>query len=207
MVRTVKEPAERRSEIIDAACRLFLEKGYDNTTMTDVMKRLQIAKGTIYHYFDSKQELLFAVIDRMTEEQLAIQQNLLEKTAGTALERFEQFVIAGSRQSDHETIVEHLHKPANAGMHMHMLARHITIQAPLYAELIEQGCREGIFTTDSPREQAEFFLAGIQFLTDMGIYPWSEAQLQRRIAAFPQMVERLLGASPGSFNFLLKVFS
>ncbi|HKJ64350.1 MAG TPA: TetR/AcrR family transcriptional regulator [Desulfopila sp.] len=206
MVRTVKDPAERRGDIIAAACRLFLEKGYDKSTMADVMKELHIAKGTIYHYFNSKEELLIAVIDHMSEEQLAVQLAILENSAGNALERFEQFIIAGSRQQDHETVIEHLHKPANAGMHMLLLARHITVQAPLYAGLIEQGCREDLFVTDRPLERAEFILAGIQFLTDTGIYPWKEAELQRRIEAFPPMVESLLGASPSSFAFLLKVF-
>jgi hypothetical protein len=76
-------------------------------------------------------------------------------------------------------------------------------QAPLYAELIRQGCEEGLFQTEHPLECAEFILAGIQFLTDMGIHPWKQEDLIRRLLAFPPMIEALLNAPQGSFQFLL----
>jgi len=91
-------------------------------------------------------------------------------------------------------------------MHIRKLARHITLQAPLYADLIRQGCEDGLFTTDAPLECAEFILSGIRFLIDMGIYPWSDEQLRRRIEAFPALVESLLREPEGSFRFLLQLF-
>jgi hypothetical protein len=88
-------------------------------------------------------------------------------------------------------------------MHTRLLAVALLKQAPLYAKLIQQGCDEGIFQTESPLECAEFILSAIQFLTDAGIYPWTQADLMRRIQAFPQLVEQLLKAPPGSFQFLI----
>lgn len=75
-------------------------------------------------------------------------------------------------------------------------------QAPLYAEIIQQGCDEEIFKTEVPLECAEFILSAIQFLTDMGIYPWTEKDLKRRIQAFSALIEQILQAPPGSFQFL-----
>ena len=66
MIRTVKKASERRSDIISAARHLFRAKGYDKTTMQDVIQRLGIAKGTIYHYFPSKEVLLEAVLKHCT---------------------------------------------------------------------------------------------------------------------------------------------
>ena len=57
MVRTVKKPEERRQEIILAAAELFRSKGYEKTTMQNVMDAVGIAKGTIYHYFKSSFDL------------------------------------------------------------------------------------------------------------------------------------------------------
>ena len=62
MVRIVKLPEQRRREIVEAAGQVFLQKGYESTTMQDVMQRLGIAKGTIYHYFSSKNDMLGAVL-------------------------------------------------------------------------------------------------------------------------------------------------
>ncbi len=208
MGRVVKNPEERRREIIEAACQLFLTKGYDSTTMKDVMAHLHIAKGTIYHYFGSKEELLEAVIANVAEAEMQRLQELLENIEGGALERLQQLITAGSMrhgENDHEQLLEHLHKPANAGMHLRLLARVLTRQAPVYAELFQQGCEEGLFATDHPLECAELLLGGIQFLTDMGIYSWTPEQLQRRWAAFPALIENQLHAPPGSFSFLLEL--
>ena len=87
MVRIVKKPEERKSEIVAAACELFLSKGYDSTTMQDVMRKLGIAKGTIYHYFSSKEDLLEAVIDSLAESEMLRLKKVLEKGKGNALSR------------------------------------------------------------------------------------------------------------------------
>ncbi len=63
MARIVKKAEERREEIIAAAREIFQLKGYESTTMHAVMKKLNIAKGTIYHYFASKEALLEAVVE------------------------------------------------------------------------------------------------------------------------------------------------
>ena len=76
-------------------------------------------------------------------------------------------------------------------------------EAHLYAQLIRQGCDEGLFQTDNPLECAEFFISGAQFLTDMGIYPRLQADLERRMQAFPRLLEALLKAKPGSFQFMV----
>ena len=63
MARVVKNAEDRRDEIIKAARELFETKDYDKSTMQDIMGKLNIAKGTIYHYFKSKQALLEAVVE------------------------------------------------------------------------------------------------------------------------------------------------
>lgn len=205
MVRIVKDPQTRKEEIVAAAGELFLAKGYDKTTMKDVMTELKIAKGTIYHYFKSKEELLEEVIISVVESKMKLQRQLVDETKGTALERIEQLVLLGTESgSDQHALLDHLHQPANAGMHIRLVALLVIRQAPLYETLILQGCQEGVFSTDSPLECAEFILAAIQFLTDAGVYPWSEEQLTRRIGAFPNIIESLLQAPRGSFQFLRK---
>lgn len=202
MVRIVKNAAERREEIVAAACRLFLSKGYDKTTMQEVMHEVQVAKGTIYHYFKSKEELLEAAISSIVKEEIDQLQQVMENSRGSALDKIEQLALAGIDSHDQE-LLDHLHQPGNAGMHIRLLAALITKQAPLYAELIRQGCEEGIFETETPLECAEFILAATQFLTDEGIYQWTDEQLRRRGLALPGLVEAQLRAPEGSFQFLL----
>lgn len=202
MPRVVKKPFERKAEIIDAAHDLFQAKGYEKVTMQDVMNRLGIAKGTIYHYFRSKDELLEAVIEKTSEKLIAKMRTAVKQSKGNALEKMKALVKAGRLEAD-SYVFDALHKKGNEALHTRLLVATLMRQAPIYAELIEQGCREGLFQTATPLECAELMLSGIQFLTDQGIHPWTEKTLQRRVLAFPKLIEQLLNAPEGSFSFLL----
>lgn len=205
MARVVKKAEDRREEIIKAARELFETKDYDKSTMQDIMEKLNIAKGTIYHYFQSKQALLEAVVENIVDEELEKKRELLNSSRVkdlNAIEKIKIIVTENNTDSENEQILKNLHHPENAEMHTKQLGRYIAKLAPLWADLFSQGCREGIFKTEHPLEAAEFILAGVQFLTDKGFYPWSELQIARRMKAFTYLIETQLGAPEGSFAFL-----
>lgn len=205
MTRIVKKPDERRKEIIQAARELFQEKDYDKMTMQDLMKKLNIAKGTIYHYFSSKEDLLESVVEDLMDEELKRKKQLLKSSRGSnlnALEKFRMLVTTDTMAKDNEQILESLHHPGNTLMHTRLLGLYIIKLAPIFAVVIEEGCDQGVFKTEHPRECAEFLFSGFQFLTDLGFYPWSQRQLARRAKAFPSLIETQLGAPKGSFSFL-----
>ena len=203
MVRVVKDPAVRRQEIVAAARQLFMEKSYDATSMQDVMGKLEIAKGTIYHYFKSKEDLLQAVVDQIIDEDCQRKNDLVKNTPGSAMDKLRALLSMQSAAESNEAILDQLHHERNAAMHIRLLAEAITRQSPIYAEIIQQGCEEGFFHTEHPMESAEFILAAMQVLTDVGISPWPPQDLQRRILAFPALIEAQLKAPPDSFTFLV----
>lgn len=205
MVRTVKDPETRKAEIVTAARRLFGLKEYEKTTMQDVIDELGIAKGTIYYYFKSKEELLDAVINQMADEAIERMQSVIENGQGNALEIFQQLIAAGNIADENPEIMEQLHNPRNSGMHAIMLAIAVKSAAPFYAKVVEQGCSEGVFKVANPLETSEFILTSVQFLMDTGICQWSEDDLMRRAMALPGIIESLLGAKAGSFQFLLQM--
>ena len=207
MSRIVKKPEERRQEIIATARELFQTQEYQNTSMNNIMEKLNIAKGTIYHYFKSKDELLEAVVENIIEEDIAHKQALLQDVSANALEKFRLLITSNDATEENDRILSYLHQPGNVAMHTRLLAVAIEKQAQLYANVLEEGCEEGIFEIENPLECAEFLLAGIQFLTDMGVYPWKQDDLMRRIKAYPALVEAQLKAPKGSFNFLVNQLS
>lgn len=204
MGRTVKKPMERKADIIQAARLLFLQKQYEKTTMQDIMEFLNIAKGTIYHYFSSKEELLEEVVKDIVTQNCKCLLACVHQAQGSALEKLETLTKMSNISEENKPILEHLHASGNEVLHLRLLTETIVKQAPIYALLIEQGCKEGVFTTKYPLESAEFILSGIQFMTDMGIYPWSKEDLVRRINVFPRLIEHLLQAPPNSFQFLFQ---
>ena len=207
MTRIVKKPDERRKEILQAARGLFQTKAYEKVTMKELMEKLNIAKGTIYHYFPSKEDLLDAVVEDLIGEELKRKKQLLKSRICRkldALGKFRILVTSDTMAEDHEQILESLHRPGNTLMHTRQLGSYLIKLAHLFAAVIEEGCEQGIFNTEHPLECAEFMLAGFQFLTDMGFYPWSKAQLERRMKAFPSLIEAQLNAPKGSFSFLIE---
>lgn len=81
MARTKREldPGVKRDQIEEAACRLFLDKGYEDTSMAAVAVAAGVAPNTLYWYFASKDDLLVAVLDRLVNQAMqtfASQQDL-----------------------------------------------------------------------------------------------------------------------------------
>lgn len=77
-MRIVKEYEERRKEILETAERLFLKKGYTKTTVNDILKEIGIAKGTFYHYFKSKEEVMDEIIMRIIKEDVTKAKSCLQ---------------------------------------------------------------------------------------------------------------------------------
>ena len=92
MIRIVKKPMERKSDIVRTARDLFKAKGYDQTTMQNVMDSLDIAKGTIYHYFQSKEALLEAVIEDIVGANIEKMETLISQASGNAIEKIRLWV-------------------------------------------------------------------------------------------------------------------
>ncbi len=204
MTKQVKKPEERRREIVSASRNLFLEQDYENTTMQDVMEKLQIAKGTVYHYFKSKEDLLEAVVKDMVVEFILMVENALNQCQGNALDKMRTLITTGMTASTQSDMMDNLHRPGNMRMHILLLALTISNLAPLYAQVISQGCKEGIFHVEHPLECAEILLAGIQFITDTGCYAWNKKDLQRRALAIPVLLENQLQAPKGAFKFMIE---
>jgi AcrR family transcriptional regulator len=205
MKRIVKKPDERRREIIQAARDLFQEKDFEAVTMQELMQKLNIAKGTIYHYFASKENLLEAVVENLIDKELRRKKHLLKSRQcrkKNALEKFRILVTSDTMAEDNEQILKSLHRPGNTLMHTRLLGQYVLKLSPVFAAVIQEGCEQGVFKTEHPRECAEFLFSGFQFLTDVGFYPWSQTQLSRRLKAFPSLIEAQLGAPKDSFSFL-----
>ncbi|CAM3039558.1 TetR/AcrR family transcriptional regulator [Paenibacillus sediminis] len=203
MARVSKSPEERKKDILDAAKELFQTKGYERTAVSDIVKKVGVAQGTIYYYFQSKSDIADALIDRELQENIAsLQQIVDEQGAGAVdkLEKVRKLLAQGNNRMDE---IEYLHEDHNAMLHQKALVRMIREYAPLVASIVEQGNREGVFHTDNPLVITEFLLAGSQFLFDPGIFSWTEEELRLKLAAVDEITEKLLGAKKGTFHFSL----
>lgn len=197
-MRIVKDAEERKNEILDVAERLFATKGFDSTSTGDILAEVGIARGTLYYHFQSKEEILDAVIGRMIGRQLAEAKNLVNQKEIPVWQRLTLMIRALQIGDDWgDVLMEQIHRPQNALMHQKVQERLLAGMNPLLTELIEEGVAEGICHTDYPAEVAEmtFLYANTAFDTFAEL---SEAQRQRKMAAFIYNLERLLQMEQGS---------
>ena len=64
------KPKNRKDRIMEAALRIFAEKGFQNATITEISKEAGVSEATVYEYFGTKEDLLFAIPEKITNETL-----------------------------------------------------------------------------------------------------------------------------------------
>lgn len=76
-----KTKEERIEEILNAATKVFLEKGYQNTTMEDIIKNTTLSKGGFYYYFKSTRDIFFEIMDKTTENHIEFTNYLVSNSS------------------------------------------------------------------------------------------------------------------------------
>ena len=191
-----KEAEERKKEILDIAEELFTAKGYDNTSTTDILERVGIARGTMYYHFKSKEEILDALIDRIIQGIVCNVKSALSCKA-TAPQKILLFI--GATRVDSaigKEITDYAHKPQNALMHQKMLNSLLAALTPIAAGIIKDGIKEGSFSTDYPEETAEMLLIYSSVVFD-DMNEITTAEREKKVAGFVSNMERLLGVKSG----------
>ncbi len=215
MPRVVKEYDERYAEFLDVAQRLFYQKGYDQTSVQDIIQTMGVAKGLFYHYFRSKADLLDALIERMAEQAVASLQPMVNDPtldAQTKLHRFfdstQNWKLANKAFMLELTRV--LYRDENILMRTKIARAGVERIAPLLADILRQGVAEGVYDVEHPEESAPILLELGQSLAnamvDVLLNPpateteleVSLAALERRVRAHERAMERILGAPPCS---------
>ena len=123
-MRIVKDATERKNEILDAAEELFAAKGYDATSTGDILERVGIARGTLYYHFQSKEEILDALIGRINQALIARARRIAEDQSVPVVERIIRTIASMNLEEEKSSIghevLEQVHKPQNALMHQKM---------------------------------------------------------------------------------------
>lgn len=199
-MRVVKTAEERKNEILDVAEQLFVEKGFENASTNDIIARIGIARGTLYHHFKSKEEILDAIVERMTREGIARAKEAVSDKKVSIYERLTAAIMALNIHNDVEAeVFEQIHKPQNALLHRKMEERLLNGVVPIIAELIEEGNESGLFDSKYPKEAAEMILVYSNVAFDE-LSDHTPEVVARKAMAFVHHTERIIGAKEGSLE-------
>ncbi len=213
MARKVKqaEYETRRTDILEAAQRLVYSKGYEGMSIQDILAELHISKGAFYHYFDSKQALLEALIERMAQQVIQLLVPIVEDERLPAPEKLQRlFDVASRWKTDRKdvllTLVRVWYADENAIVRLKAESAVLPLIAPLLTAIVRQGVKEGVFHTGFPDQSSCIVFSILQSFGDALVPlilqhetdPEAFGRLETLSASHQEAVERILGAAAGS---------
>ena len=195
-----KPTEQRRKEIVDAARQLFLVKGYEATSTVDIMKAVGIAKGTLYYHFSSKEEILDALLEDITDQ---IKHAAIPFGEGCVLPIADRMIgvirAINTCSGGEEYIIDALHLPQNALFHQKSHAMTIEKIKPVMLEIVEDGMRQGILHTGHPESAVHMALT-------YSLIAFDHNTDDELASGFIYHLERMLGAKEGELEKLKELF-
>lgn len=193
---------DKKTIILDALHELFKEGKAGTASVSDIAKKAGIAKGGLYYYFRSKEEVLDALVAREYEDIIKTCDELSEQSTGNATEKLKLFLKSYRSSYVDPSLDEYLHMPQNAAIHQKSLVQILSALSHIISRIIRQGIEEGTYTCEYPQEYSEIIMSVFAFLLDHGIFSWTGQQYLMKLKALADMLEKGLCAKKGSFDFL-----
>ncbi len=171
MARTAKNPVERRRELVDAAERLFLRKGYERTAVSDVVRSIRVAQGTFYYYFDSKAAVLEAVLEKIFSALKNTLATINERSDIDPPEKFNKMLYRFFRfNREKRELFEAAHLEGNMILHHKLQEMGHSMLIPHLLEVIEAGVAQGQFHAPCPEETTDIlFHAVVHLMHEPGV--------------------------------------
>ncbi len=191
----MKKGEKRKQELLKIAYDMFLSRGYENTSVDEIIAEAQIAKGTFYYYFPSKEQLLEAVIDMMIESEAETVRQIIGSDLPVP-QKIVAVITSVKPAESEQPIQDALMRPENVLMHDRIRKKLIEVIVPLLSEVIEEGVGKGIFACDHIPERVRMLLVISNATFN------ERAFTERDIAVFIDMTEKLLGADQGTMGFI-----
>jgi len=187
-----KYPEVTVEKILDVAQQLFLEKGYDNTTIQDIVNHLDgLSKGAVYHHFKSKEEIMDAVSGRMFTAD-----NPFEKVRMRAdlngLQKLQEAIRQNQSDEARTSLtIQSIPLTRNPRLLVEMIESNRRVLTPYYQELLEEGNRDGSLHTEYVREIAEL----IPLLTSLwllpSVFPADKEGMKQKFCFLGEMLEKM----------------
>lgn len=153
----------RRAQILDAAEKLFFEKGYDRTSVQDILDALGMSKGGFYHYFDAKDAVLRAVSERRAERRFSRLNAELYGSRRSPIDRLNLLLGMANLFETEELrfaslILKLCYVERDAAMRDHRRRILLDTLAPYMADVLNEGVRDGSFHVRRPLEVSRLLL-------------------------------------------------
>ena len=190
-----KKGERRKQELLKIAYQKFVQNGYEETSIDEIIAEAHIAKGTYYYYFSSKEATLEEVIHMMIDDEVQRAKDILSSTLSIP-QKLVGVITSLRPEKKENNITDTLNQKDNIIMH-EKISRRIADEAiPLLAEVVSEGIVQGMFACEHIEERVKMILIISQHLFDNSHF--SEADIE----VFVDTVEKILGAKLGTLSFI-----
>ncbi|MBE5965809.1 MAG: TetR/AcrR family transcriptional regulator [Lachnospiraceae bacterium] len=189
-----KYPEETVERILDAATELFLEKGYENTTIQDIINRLgDLSKGAIYHHFKSKEDIIIAVINRLYGTVYPVYHEIKSSKELNGLEKLKKLFLFSVGNTSQEILVQTLpNLLKNPKFLAIQLDKTVNELAPEFIEpIILDGINDGSIQTEYPKELAEVMTMLANIWLNPFIFNCTKEQIYKKCLFFKHLMTKL----------------
>ncbi len=191
----MKKGEKRKQELLKIAYEMFLSRGYENTSVDEIIEKAQIAKGTYYYYFSSKEQMLEEVIQMMIESEAETAKQIVGSEIPVP-QKIVGIMTSIKPAEAEQPISDALRQPENVLMHDKVRKKLIEVIVPILSEVVSEGVEQGIFNCDNIPERVRMLLV-------ISNDTFNERQFSERdIAVFIDMTEKILGAEKGTMSFI-----
>ena len=190
--------------ILSVSAKLFLEKGFDKTSMMDIAKTAVISKGAIYHHFQSKDEIIKSVTERQAQTVKDAMENFLSETYSLSGKEQLQLILERNfeNQKAHYLDVMSI-RMKSAEFVLSYMQSCVNKDSAFVSEIIKRGIADGSLVTDSPDECAEVFLLLLNVWCDPAVFDCNGEKLSSRLK-FLQYLMKSIGIDVLSDGFIEK---
>jgi AcrR family transcriptional regulator len=201
MIRVAKDPEERCEELIDIAEQLFIKRGYEETPVSDIVKKANVAQGTFYYHFKTKDDILNALVQRYIRElETMVKKNIENKEYNAIQKLVGIYIDIVNFGQSRKHLLNYLHEEKNARLHMKMEMQSYPALMPLLLKIIKQGVSEGLFNIKYPREAAGMIMVISHNIMGREFLELSSDKKKRAIESHFYLIERILGAKQRCFK-------
>ena len=184
-----KYPEVTVQKILDTAERLFIEKGYDHASLQDIIRATGLSKGAIYHHFASKEDIFFAVCDRIGRRNGQVLSKVRDDPELNGLEKLRTMFkvsLQPERQAKMFCMMPYLID--NAKFLVTELRSIFAEVVPDFVEpVIRQGMADGSIQTDRPRALAEVMILLADGWINPIVQPTTPEEIQDRCAVYNEL--------------------
>lgn len=159
-MRISKDPAERKQEIIETAMRLFYEKGYEKTSISDIAREMNVAQGLCYRYFPSKEALFDTAVEQYAQLQVDQMTSILKKPGMTLIEIVEKMPTFIEAEQENSYMKKVFHGPGSREIHLRLSMSICAKMQPIVQKLLEEANERGETQIQDTAAAASFCVYG-----------------------------------------------